>query len=484
MNYKAVRYILFRVVQLLGVLYLLPALVSAIYKERSTVIFLSHAIICFTIGFIATKKKPERLVFYAREGFVVTALSWIIISLLGAIPFTLSGAIPNYLDAVFETVSGFTTTGASILSDVEQMERGVMFWRCFTHWVGGMGFLVFMLAVLPLSEGYSMHLMRAESPGPSVGKFVPRVRKTAEILYGIYLLITIVEMVLLLLSGLSLYDAATMTFSTVGTGGFATTNMGINAFPITSQAIITVFMALCGINFGVFYFLIIRRPQDAFKSDEVKWYLVTMLTAAILITANVFFAGKAAVPGASVGLTFHHVLFTVASVMTTTGFATWDFNLWPEFSRALLFVLMLVGACAGSTGGGFKFSRLVILIRNAKNELGFSIHPKSIKRVYMDGAVVERTTVKSVSAYLGLYVCIFIASFLVLSTDRFDFTTNMTAVAATLNNIGPGLNVVGATGNYGGFSALSKVVLIFDMLAGRLELVPMMILLRRSTWRR
>ena len=480
MNYKAVRFILYRVMQLLGVLYLLPALVCLIYQERSVLIFFVLAAFCFAVGFAGTRKRPVPFVFYAREGFVVTALSWIVISAFGAIPFVASGAIPNYLDALFETVSGFTTTGASILSDVEHMEKGVMFWRCFTHWVGGMGFLVFMLAVLPLADGYSMHLMRAESPGPSVGKFVPRVRQTAEILYAIYLGITITEIICLKISGLSLYEASTLTFSTVGTGGFSITNGGINPYPIASQMIITFFMALCGINFGVFYFFIIRRPDEAVKSDEARWYLITMLTGSILIALNVYRVNG----GMSLPMTFHHSLFTVASIMTTTGFCTLDFNLWPEFSKALLFTMMLVGACAGSTGGGFKFSRLVILVRSIRNELGFVVHPKSIKRVYMDGAVVERTTVKSVSAYLGIYVCIYVLSFLVLSLDRFDFTTNMTAVAATLNNIGPGLNVVGATGNYGGFSVISKIVLIFDMLAGRLELMPMLILLRRSTWKK
>lgn len=480
MNYRAIRYILFRVLEMLGALYLLPTAVSLIYGERSTVMFLSLAVFFFAIGYAGTRNRPTPLVFYAREGFVVTALAWIVISAFGAVPFVLSGAIPDYLDALFETVSGFTTTGASILSNVEHMEKGVMFWRCFTHWVGGMGFLVFMLAVLPLSEGYSMHLMRAESPGPSVGKFVPRVRQTAEILYAIYLGITLTEIICLMISGLTLYEASTLTFSTVGTGGFSITNAGINPYPVASQMIITFFMALCGINFSVFYFFIIKRPDEAVKSDEAKWYLVTMLVSAVLIAINVYAAGLGTTPGE----TLHHSLFTVASVMTTTGFATWDFNLWPEFSRTLLFCLMLVGACAGSTGGGFKFSRLVILVRNIRNELGFVVHPKSIKRVYMDGAVVERTTVKSVTAYLSIYVCVYIVSFIILSLDKFDFTTNMTAVAATLNNIGPGLNVVGATGNYGGFSAVSKIVLIFDMLAGRLELMPMLILLRRSTWKK
>ena len=384
------------------------------------------------------------------------------------------------MDAVFETVSGFTTTGGSILTSVDSMAKSVQFWRTFTHWVGGMGVLVFLIAVVPMADGYSMHLMRAESPGPVVGKIVPKVKDTAKILYLIYFAITVVETVCLMISGLGLYEAVTISFSTAGTGGFAITDSGIGGYSTLTQGIITVFMALCGVNFTVYYFLIQRKPKEAFAIDEVKFYFGVMLLSAFLIGLNVYMAGIVNNPGMS----FHHALFTVASVMTTTGFGTLDFDKWPMFSKTLLMGLALVGACAGSTGGGFKFSRALIAVRNARNELNFLVHPKAVKRVFMDGHTLDGTTVKSVSAYLGLYVITMVASILVVSLDNFDYATTVTSVIATLNNIGPGLSMVGPTGNYSQFSYLSKFVLMFDMLAGRLELLPMFIMLKPGTWKK
>ncbi len=481
MNYSMIRYILFRLFRVFGALLVLPFIVAIIYKEYdSAESFFMLILISSIVGYLGSFKKPKNTVIYAKEGFTITALAWIVVSMLGAVPFVVTGTIPNYIDACFETVSGFTTTGGSILTSVEQIEKSVQFWRTFTHWIGGMGVLVFLLAVVPMADGYSMHLMRAESPGPVVGKIVPKVKDTAKILYLIYFGITVLEIICLKISGLSLYEAATITFSTVGTGGFAVTNAGIGGYSTVSQAVIILFMALCGVNFTVYYFLINRKPKEAFAIDEVKYYFGTMAVAACLIAINIYRAGVLD----SAGMCFHHALFAVTSIMTTTGFGTLDFDKWPEFSRVLLMGLALVGACAGSTGGGFKFSRALIVIRNARNELNFLVHPKAVKRVFMDGHTVEGTTVKSVSAYLGLYVITLVVSIFLVSLDNFDYQTTVTSVIATLNNIGPGLGMIGPMGNYSEFSYFAKIVLMFDMLAGRLELLPFFIIMKPKTWRR
>ena len=481
MNYSMIRFVLFRLFRVFGALLVLPFLVALIYREYdSAESFFILILISILVGYLGSHRKPANTVIYAKEGFAITALAWILISLLGAVPFVVTGAIPNYIDACFETVSGFTTTGGSILTSVDEMEKSVQFWRTFTHWIGGMGVLVFLLAVVPMTDGYSMHLMRAESPGPVVGKIVPKVKDTAKILYLIYFGITVLEIICLKISGLSLYEAATITFSTVGTGGFAVTNAGIGGYSTVSQAVIILFMALCGVNFTVYYFLINRKPKEAFAIDEVKYYFGTMAVAACLIAINIYRAGVLD----SAGMCFHHALFAVTSIMTTTGFGTLDFDKWPEFSRVLLMGLALVGACAGSTGGGFKFSRALIVIRNARNELNFLVHPKAVKRVFMDGHAVEGTTVKSVSAYLGLYVITLVVSIFLVSLDNFDYQTTVTSVIATLNNIGPGLGMIGPMGNYSEFSYFSKIVLMFDMLAGRLELLPFFIIMKPKTWRR
>ena len=476
-----VRYVLFRLLRVLGALLVLPLIVALIYREfDSALVFLALIAACSIVGLLGSLKKPESKVIFAKEGFAITAVAWIGMSMIGAIPFVLTGTIPNYIDAMFETVSGFTTTGGSIFYTVAQIEKSVQFWRTFTHWIGGMGVLVFLLAVVPMADGYSMHLMRAESPGPVVGKIVPKVKDTAKILYLIYIAITLLEVTCLWASGLSLYEAFTISFSTVGTGGFAVTNEGIGGYSTLTQGIIIVFMAMCGVNFTVYYFLIHRKPKEAFAIDEVKYYLGTILVCASLIGINIYRAGILD----SAGMCFHHALFAVTSIMTTTGFGTLDFDQWPTFSKVILCVLSVVGACAGSTGGGLKVSRALIIIRNARNELNFLVHPKAVKRVYMDGHTVEGTTVKSVSAYLGLYVITFIASTIIVALDNFDFQTTVTSVIATMNNIGPGLGMVGPMGNYAKFSYLSKIVLMFDMLAGRLELLPMFIILKIKTWRK
>ena len=463
MNYSVIRYILCRVLEFAALFMALPFIVGLIYRESSAFCFLYVIAGCLAVSLAGRRFKPKSNVFYAKEGFVTVSLSWIILSLIGALPFYLSGEFPTYTDALFETISGLTTTGATILTDVEGLSRCIQFWRCFTHWIGGMGVLVLILAVLPLSGSYNMHLMKAESPGPSVGKLVPKIKNTAMILYGIYLMITVVEIISLMFAGLNLYEASTLSFSTTGTGGFGLLNSSIGSYSTTVQTIFIIFMLLCGINFQIFYLLLIRKPREAFGSEELRYYLGIVFVAALLISINVrgfFEDGFQA---------FHHSLFQVVSVMTTTGFATLDYNVWPEFSRAIIFLLTLLGACAGSTGGGFKVSRLIVLLRSIKNEIFSLIHPRSIKKIHMDGRIVEDGVIKS---------------FVLVSLNEFDFVTNITAVATTFNNVGPGFNMVGPAGNYSAFSGFSKLVLMFDMLAGRLELMPMLVLFSPRTWRR
>ncbi len=478
MNYSVIRYILCRVLEFAALFMALPFIVGLIYRESSAFCFLYVIAGCLAVSLAGRRFKPKSNVFYAKEGFVTVSLSWIILSLIGALPFYLSGEFPTYTDALFETISGLTTTGATILTDVEGLSRCIQFWRCFTHWIGGMGVLVLILAVLPLSGSYNMHLMKAESPGPSVGKLVPKIKNTAMILYGIYLMITVVEIISLMFAGLNLYEASTLSFSTTGTGGFGLLNSSIGSYSTTVQTIFIIFMLLCGINFQIFYLLLIRKPREAFGSEELRYYLGIVFVAALLISINVrgfFEDGFQA---------FHHSLFQVVSVMTTTGFATLDYNVWPEFSRAIIFLLTLLGACAGSTGGGFKVSRLIVLLRSIKNEIFSLIHPRSIKKIHMDGRLVEVGVIKSIQVYTMIYVMILLGSFVLVSLNEFDFVTNITAVATTFNNVGPGFNMVGPAGNYSAFSGFSKLVLMFDMLAGRLELMPMLVLFSPRTWRR
>ena len=477
MNYSMIRYILGSVLSFEGIFLFLPALVAALYGEEEGFVYLAVAVVTLLVGICGRIRKPKSNVFYSREGFAAVSLSWILISLVGAVPFRLTGEFPTYIDALFETVSGFTTTGASILSSVEELSHATAFWRCFTHWIGGMGVLVFIMAVLPLSGGSTMHLMRAESPGPSVGKLVPKIRRTAMILYGIYVAITLVEVVSLLIAGMSLFDALSLSFATAGTGGFALLNSSIASYHVSVQIIITVFMLVCSINFNVYYLFLIRKPKEALLNEEMRFFLIIVFGSAILITLNIMdgFSG--------IFEAFHTAIFQVASVISTTGFATADFNLWPEFSRTILVLLMFVGACAGSTGGGFKVSRLIIILRSVKNEIMSVTHPRSVQKVHMDGRRISDTTVKTVLCYLAAYVLLVLGSILLISLDGFDMTTNVTAVMATFNNIGPGLGVVGPTGNFGGFSVFSKIVLMFDMLIGRLELFPMLVLFAPGMWK-
>ncbi len=478
MNFSIIRYILCRVLEIEGVFLALPCVTALIYGEKSGWAFAATMALCLGIGFIGKRFRPKNPVFYAREGFVTVSLSWVMLSLAGALPFTLCGEIPSYTDALFEVISGFTTTGASILREVEPLSRCCLFWRSFTHWLGGMGVLVFVMAVLPLAGGYNMHLMRAESPGPSVGKLTPRVKQTAQILYGIYLAMTILQIVLLLLSGMPLFDSLTMSFGTAGTGGFGILNDSAASYTAQQQWILTVFMILFGVNFNVYYLFLIRKPKQALRCEEMRVYLGIIAAAVLAIVWNTrgYFA--------TLAQSFRHVAFQVASIITTTGFSTVDFDQWPGLSKNILVFLMFIGACAGSTGGGIKVSRCAVLFKSVRNELRCAMHPRSVRRVHFEGRPMEQGVLHSIEKFFAAYMLVFMASVLIISLENMDFGSTFTAVAATLNNIGPGLGAVGPAKNFADLSMLSKYVLMFDMLAGRLEVFPMLVLFMPMTWRK
>ena len=478
MNYAAIRRTLGVILKFEAAFLLLPCITALIYGEKEGLWFLVVAAGSFLVGMLASRK-PIDQDFFSKEGFIMVALSWIIMSLVGALPFTLCGDIPNYIDAFFETVSGFTTTGASILTDVEALSHTSLIWRSFTHWIGGMGVFVLILAVLPNNGGYNMHLMRAESPGPSVGKLVPRLRDTAKILYMIYFALTVTQFIILLVVRMPVFDALCTAFGTAGTGGFGIRGDSFASYSVPIQVVTAVFMILFGVNFNAYFYLTSKNDKKlAFKMEEVRVYFGIIAVAVILITINILSMCS------GIGDALNKAFFQVGSIITTTGFATTDFNLWPEFSKTILVVLMFCGACAGSTGGGIKVSRIIIMLKNVKVEVKKYIHPRSVSRVKLDGKPVEAETNNGVRVYLLAYAAIFIVSMLVISLDNFDFTTNFTAVAATFNNIGPGLNMVGPTGNFSEFSWISKLVLILDMLAGRLELYPLLVLFAPSVWRK
>ncbi|MDO4939763.1 MAG: TrkH family potassium uptake protein [Lachnospiraceae bacterium] len=478
MNYTAIRRTLGTILKFEAIFMLLPCVTALIYGEIEGAWYLLVAAGSFLVGQLMSMKSIDTH-FFSKEGFIMVGLSWIVMSLVGALPFTLCGDIPNYIDAFFETVSGFTTTGASILVDVEALSHTSLIWRSFTHWVGGMGVFVLILSVLPNSGGYKMHLMRAESPGPTVGKLVPRLKDTARILYMLYIALTVMQAILLIIAKMPLFDALCTAFGTAGTGGFGIKGDSFAGYSVPIQVITAVFMILFGVNFNAYFFLTSKDNKKlAFKIEEVRVYFGIIVVAVIVITLNILKVCS------GFGDALNKAFFQVGSIITTTGFATDDFNLWPELSKTILVVLMFCGACAGSTGGGIKVSRIMIMLKTARAEIQKYIHPRSVNRIKMDGKPVEDETKRGVSVYLLAYAAIFIASLLVISIDNFDFTTNFTAVAATINNIGPGLGVVGPAGNYASFSWLSKLVLIVDMLAGRLELYPILVLFSPSVWRR
>ncbi len=463
--------------------FMLPAILISAFCGEETALkgFLITLLIMVPIALLLllTCRKADRL-FGAREGLICVGFSWVALSLLGCLPFFFSREIPRFIDAFFETVSGFTTTGSSILSDVEALSKGLLYWRSFTHWVGGMGVLVFLLAIAPGGgdTGFTMHLMRAESPGPDVGKLVPKMRRTAMILYGIYIALTVLNLIFLLLGGMPVLDAVCTAFGTAGTGGFGVKNDSIASYSPYIQNVCTVFMFLFGVNFSCYYLLLLRQVRSVFKDEELRLYFGLFLLSVVLITVNTLPIYE------SFGETLRHAAFQVSSIMTTTGFATTDFDQWPAFSKAILLMLMVVGACAGSTGGGLKCARVLLLFKSLRWNIRQILNPKKVQVVRNNDRVVDEQVLANTNAYLAAYVIIVIVSFLLISLDGFSTGTNVSAVLACFNNIGPGLESVGPTCNFSAFSDVSKLVLILDMLAGRLEIFPILVLFSRSAWTR
>ncbi len=477
MNKSIILHIIGWILTVEGAFMALPLIVAVIYKEQSGISFLITIGICLVIGVPLVLRKPKSKTFFSKEGFVSVALGWIVLSTMGALPFYISGEIPSFVDALFEIISGFTTTGSSILSNVEVLSYSMLFWRSFTHWIGGMGILVFILAILPMTGGERIHILRAESPGPSIEKLVPKMKSTAIILYAIYFGMTVLQIILLLVGKMPVFDAITISFGTAGTGGFGIKNTSLADYSTYIQNVVTIFMLIFGVNFNIYYLLLFRKFKIAFKSEELRSYLLIVLTAIVLIAFNI---GGLKNFLASIQV----AAFQVASVITTTGYATLDYNTWPTFSKAILVLIMFIGACAGSTAGGMKVSRIVILFKTLGKELSYLIHKRSVKILKFDGNRIEHEIIRSINVFFVSYIFIFAVSVLLVSLDNFDFTTSFTAVAATLNNVGPGLEVVGPAGNFSSFSNLSKFVMMFDMLAGRLEIFPLLLLFSPSTWKK
>ncbi len=453
------------------------SLVGLIYGEREGLYYLLTGLCILLLGLLLLRKKPADTVFYLKEGCVSTALCWVLLSVFGGLPFLLTGEVGSFTDALFEAASGFTTTGASILTDVESLSHVSLLWRSFTHWIGGMGVLVFVLAVLPLNGGSHMNLMRAESPGPSVGKLVPKVRYTARILYLIYIAMTVIMLLFLLPGDMDLFEALNTCFGTAGTGGFAIKADSMAGYSTYTQWVVTVFMILFGINFNAYYFILLGRVKEALSMEEVRGYLLIILGAVAIIFLNILHLCQNAFDALT------KAAFQVASIITTSGYATCDFDLWPATSRVVLVLLMFVGACAGSTGGGIKVSRFQIVLKTIRKEIGSYIHPKSVKKVQMDGKPIEHEVVRSTNVYFMTYLLLFALFTLLVSLEGQDLVTTFTAVAATFNNIGPGLGAVGPMYSFAGLTDFSKWVLTFAMLAGRLELFPMLMLLHPTLWR-
>ena len=483
MNYKMMGRLI-ALILLAEAAFMVPALIISLAGQDSFAImgFVVSILVIFVVaGLLLVFGRKARRGFYAREGMVCVGLAWIVMSLLGCLPFWISREIPSYLDALFEIVSGFTTTGASILSNVEGLSNGMLYWRSFSHWVGGMGVLVFLLAVVPVSgrnDGFTMHLLRAESPGPNVAKLVPRIRSTAGILYILYIVLTIVTFIVLMIGIMPVLEAVCTAFGTAGTGGFGIKNDSMASYSPYIQNVCTVFMLLFGVNFSCYYMLIMKQFKNVYQDEELRLYIGMVLGSVVLIVINLRgFYG-------TIGETIRHAFFQVASIITTTGFATTDFDLWPGFSKTILLCLMVVGACAGSTGGGFKCGRLLLVFKSLRRNLQKMLRPQRIQAVRSNKQVVSEKVLENTNAYLAAYVLIIMFSFLVISLDGFSVGTNFSAVLSCFNNIGPGLEMVGPTCNFSIYSPLSKIMLIIDMLAGRLEIFPILILLSRDTWRR
>ena len=479
MNTKMVRYILCRMLGVEAALLLVPVLVAVVYQEKCGIVFLIPIVILCLLFWVAGRKRPEHGQIYGKEGMVIVALAWILWSLFGAMPFTLSGYIPSYVDAFFETVSGFTTTGSSIIPDVEVLPHCLLFWRSFTHWIGGMGVLVFVLVVTSLDRKNSMHLMRAEVPGPEKDKLVPKAMSTARILYGMYLTLTVIEMVFLVIGGMNLFDSMIFSFGSAGTGGFSNYADSVAHFNSAYiDGVITVFCALFGVNFALFYFMILGDFKSILKNEELRTYilLIAGATAAIMLNIHSLYP--------TIGKSFRYAVFQVVTVITTTGYSTADFAQWPMFSKAVLMMLTVIGACASSTGGGIKVSRLLVGMKCVKREIVQLAHPKSVGIIRIGGKKVSSDVLRTIYIYFIAYVGILIGSVVLVSLDNFDFETTFSAVLTTLGNVGPGMAQVGPMGNFAGFSPLSKLILCFDMLAGRLEIFPFLVLFTAPAWRR
>lgn len=479
MDTKIVRYILCRMLGVEAALLLVPVLVAVIYQEKCGIVFLIPIVILCLLFWVVGRKRPEHGQIYGKEGMVIVALAWILWSLFGAMPFTLSGYIPSYVDAFFETVSGFTTTGSSIIPDVEVLPHCLLFWRSFTHWIGGMGVLVFVLVVTSLDRKNSMHLMRAEVPGPEKDKLVPKAMSTARILYGMYLTLTVIEMVFLVIGGMNLFDSMIFSFGSAGTGGFSNYADSVAHFNSAYiDGVITVFCALFGVNFALFYFMILGDFKSILKNEELRTYilLIAGATAAIMLNIHSLYP--------TIGKSFRYAVFQVVTVITTTGYSTADFAQWPMFSKAVLMMLTVIGACASSTGGGIKVSRLLVGMKCVKREIVQLAHPKSVGIIRIGGKKVSSDVLRTIYIYFIAYVGILIGSVVLISLDNFDFETTFSAVLTTLGNVGPGMAQVGPMGNFAEFSPLSKLILCFDMLAGRLEIFPFLVLFTAPAWRR
>lgn len=475
-----IAYILGNIIRIEGALLAIPTFVAFWYKEsHEAIAFIATIIACLMVGTLLIRREPQNKRIYGREGFVVVALSWIVMSLLGAFPFYLSGTINGYINCFFETVSGFTTTGATILTEIEGLPMSILFWRSFTHWIGGMGILVFTLAIIPLGDERTMYLMKAEAPGPMVSKLVPKVKSTAMLLYKIYIALTIIEMVLLLLGGMPLFDSIVNAFSTAGTGGFAIKNASIAGYNNAYfEYVITVFMLLFGVNFNLYYLMILKDVKNIWKNEELRYYIGIVFASIALITVNIYHMYP------TLESAFRHAAFQVAAIVTTTGFATANFDVWPEFSKTLIFCLTILGACAGSTGGGIKVSRVIILVKSAYREIKRIVHPRSVNLIKLDGAKIEEDIISGVTGYIVVYLLLLLGSFILISLDNYDFITSLTSVVTCLGNVGPGFAMVGPEENFLFFSGFSKVVLCMDMLLGRLEIFPIIMLFTPSIWKK
>lgn len=483
MNYRMIKYTLGWLLMFEAGFMLVPLITAAVYWESEFWSFLIVALMSLAIGGLMIIKKPKNTTLYSKEGLVIAALSWIVLSAVGALPFLFTGVLTNPIDAMFEAVSGFTTTGSSVFTSVEWLPKCILMWRSFMHWVGGMGVLVFMMAFLPLAGGQNMHIMKAESPGPDVAKFVPKVRETAFILYAIYFVLTAISFILFLISGMSCFDALNTAFATAGTGGFGFRDDSFASFTPAQQWLVTAFMLIFSINFNSYYLLLRRKWKDAINA-EVRAFIIIVVVGITLISVNICLNMSEIGQFETVGDGIRHATFSLASLISTTGFATVDFNIWPAFSKVILMLILFIGACAGSTGGGFKVSRILILLKGVGNELTKLIHPRQVKPVTIDKRPVDKEVVRSVNSYIVAYICIFIVSVILVSIEGKDLVTTVTSVMTTMGNVGPGLELVGPAANFAHMSDLSKLVLSFNMIAGRLELFPMLILLSPATWKK